>query len=96
MDTVTLVLRDLLRTEGVREDAVLRSRVGFLAAHHPEEVGVEREGRVVELKLYGSGTSLQNVPKSLRVVPPDIGRLEKLEKLSYRNESRRTNVLQAR
>lgn len=27
------MLRDLLRTEGVREDAVLRSRVGFLAVH---------------------------------------------------------------
>lgn len=33
LDTVGSVLQDLLRTPGVREDLVLRSRVGFLAIH---------------------------------------------------------------
>ena len=44
-------------------------------------VAVERDGRIVELKLFGNKTSAQNLPRSLRTIPPEIGKLDQLEKL---------------
>ena len=44
-------------------------------------VAVERNGRVVELKLFGTKTSRKNLPSSLRSIPPEIGKLENLENL---------------
>ncbi|WP_435021142.1 leucine-rich repeat domain-containing protein [Tundrisphaera sp. TA3] len=52
-----------------------------LAGTPVSKVAVQRDGRVVELKLYGKKTSLQNLPSSLRSIPPEIGRLDGLKKL---------------
>jgi len=60
------VLRDLLRTEGVREDVVLRSRVGFLAVHGGSlERGTDL---VAEAAAERAGASLYAVrqPEDLR------------------------------
>ena len=63
------IVRRLLDQNGLEKVAVPR-------------VAVERDGRVVELKLFGTKTSKKNLPTSLRSVPREIGKLEKLEKLS--------------
>jgi hypothetical protein len=62
------IVRQLLDENGLQDVSVPR-------------VAVQREGRVVELKLYGKKTSSQNLPKSLHAIPPAIGKLDKLEKL---------------
>jgi hypothetical protein len=62
------IVRQLLDANGLNAVSVPR-------------VAILRDGRVVELKLYGVKTSSKNLPESLRTIPAEIGKLDKLEKL---------------